>query len=406
MANNESIRSVTSCYVFKSRLQEYAQKVGLPTPVYETIKEGPSHEPTFTSTVIMDNVRYDSLPGFYNRKAAEQSAAEVALMSLGNSGSMENLSQPVHETGLCKNLLQEYAQKMNFAIPQYECERYDSESKIISFSCTVDVGGMKYIGAAARTKKEAEIKAARTALLAVQSSGFAPNYSSYTVVPMKKVTDLAISNQESAAALKPKKHRFKKKQTRNVSDASYRVRTKNTGDSEVQMVNQAKPEMHENAAVTTQGTGSGPAPFAGTMGDLVPSNNLSSDYGTSNLGINSQCCGGVTTEGNAVIGVEQVTSAVAPVAWNDNLHVQDLHLLHENAAVMTQGTGSGPAPFAGTMGDLLPSNNCGSDYETSNLGINSQCGGGVTTEGNAGIGVEQVTLEVAPVACNDNLHVL
>ncbi|KAG5612789.1 hypothetical protein H5410_024070 [Solanum commersonii] len=388
------------------RLQEYAQKVGLPTPVYETIKEGPSHEPTFTSTVIVDSVRYDSLPGFYNRKAAEQSAAEVALMSLGNSGSMENLSQPVHETGLCKNLLQEYAQKMNFAIPQYECERYDSESKIISFSCTVDVGGMKYIGAAARTKKEAEIKAARTALLAVQSSGFVPNYSSYTVVPMKKVTDLAISNQESAAALKPKKNRFKKKQTRNVSDASYRVRSKNTGDSEVQMVNQAKPEMHENAAVTTQGTGSGPAPFAGTMGDLVPSNNLSSDYGTSNLGINSQCGGGVTTEGNAVIGVEQVTSEVAPVAWNDNLHVQDLHLLHENAAVMTQGTGSGPAPFAGTMGNLVPSNNCGSDYETSNLGINSQCGGGVTTKGNAGIGVEQVTSEVAPVACNDNLHVL
>lgn len=86
---------MTSCYVFKSRLQEYAQKVGLPTPVYETIKEGPSHEPTFTSTVIVDNDRYDSLPGFYNRKAAEQSAAEVALMSLGNSGSVENLSQPV-----------------------------------------------------------------------------------------------------------------------------------------------------------------------------------------------------------------------------------------------------------------------------------------------------------------------
>ncbi|XP_004238005.2 double-stranded RNA-binding protein 6 [Solanum lycopersicum] len=433
MANNESIRSMTSCYVFKSRLQEYAQKVGLPTPVYETIKEGPSHEPTFTSTVIVDNDRYDSLPGFYNRKAAEQSAAEVALMSLGNSGSVENLSQPVHETGLCKNLLQEYAQKMNFAIPQYECERYDSESKIISFTCTVDVGGMKYIGAAARTKKEAEIKAARTALLAVQSSGFAPNYSSYTVVPMKKVTDLAISNQESAAALKPKKHRFKKKQTRNFSDVSYHVRTKIFGDSEVQMVNQAKPEMHENAAVMTPGTGSGPAPFAGTMGDLVPSNNLSSDYGTSNIGINSQCgggvttegnavigvdygtskiginsqCGGgVTTEGNAVIGVEQVTSEVAPVAWNDNLHVQDLHLLHENAAVMTQGTGSGPAPFAGTMGDLVPSNNCGSDYGTSNLGINSQCGEGATTEGNAGIGVEQVTSEVAPVACNDNLHVL
>lgn len=79
---------VSNCYVFKSRLQEYAQKVGLPTPVYETIKEGPSHEPTFHSTVIVKDVRYDSLPGFSNRKAAEQSAAEVALMELSKSSDL------------------------------------------------------------------------------------------------------------------------------------------------------------------------------------------------------------------------------------------------------------------------------------------------------------------------------
>ncbi|MCE5167102.1 Double-stranded RNA-binding protein 1, partial [Datura stramonium] len=53
MANNESFQGVSICYVFKSRLQEYAQKVGLPTPVYETIKEGPSHEPTFRSAVTV-----------------------------------------------------------------------------------------------------------------------------------------------------------------------------------------------------------------------------------------------------------------------------------------------------------------------------------------------------------------
>lgn len=77
-------------------MQEFAQKVGLPTPVYETIKEGPSHEPTFRSTVIVNNVRYDSLPGFYNRKAAEQSAAEVALLDLNHSGAMADcISQPV-----------------------------------------------------------------------------------------------------------------------------------------------------------------------------------------------------------------------------------------------------------------------------------------------------------------------
>ncbi|KAI6689216.1 hypothetical protein NL676_026044 [Syzygium grande] len=118
MPANDGFSGVSNCYVFKSRLQEYAQKVGRPTPVYETIKEGPSHEPSFRSTVIVNDVRYDSLPGFFNRKAAEQSAAEVALLELAKSGEIsDSISQPVHETGLCKNLLQEYAQKMNYAIP-------------------------------------------------------------------------------------------------------------------------------------------------------------------------------------------------------------------------------------------------------------------------------------------------
>lgn len=83
------IAGVSNCYVFKSRLQEYCQKAGLRTPAYETIKEGPSHEPYFRSTVIANDVRYDSLPGFFNRKAAEQSAAEVALIALANSTNTE-----------------------------------------------------------------------------------------------------------------------------------------------------------------------------------------------------------------------------------------------------------------------------------------------------------------------------
>ena len=56
--------------MFKSRLQEYAQKAGLPTPEYHTLKEGPSHEPVFKSTVLVNNTRYESLPGFFSRKAA------------------------------------------------------------------------------------------------------------------------------------------------------------------------------------------------------------------------------------------------------------------------------------------------------------------------------------------------
>ncbi|KNA09382.1 hypothetical protein SOVF_154040 [Spinacia oleracea] len=206
---------VSNCYVFKSQLQEYAQKVGFPTPVYETIKDGPSHEPSFKSTVVVNGARYESLPGFFNRKAAEQSAAEIALMDLSKSGDTKHsIAVPVHETGLCKNLLQEYAQKMNYAIPTYICHKDDdTPGKKSSFYCTVEIGGIKYIGASARNKKEAEIKVARTALLAIRSSRTVESQDidgkpKYTVVPGKR--KMPEKGETDKVKKKPKKFRFKK----------------------------------------------------------------------------------------------------------------------------------------------------------------------------------------------------
>ncbi|GMJ15224.1 hypothetical protein HRI_005191600 [Hibiscus trionum] len=218
MPTNENFSGVSNCYVFKSQLQEYAQKVGLPTPVYDTFKEGPSHEPSFRSTVTVNNVKYDSLPGFFNRKAAEQSAAEVALMELFKAGQVnESISQPVHETGLCKNLLQEYAQKMNYAIPVYQIQKDEGPGRLLHYSCTVEIGGIRYIGASAKTKKEAEIKAARTALLAIQSSmsplsDGAFGNSQLTVIPCRKrALDTASNPDETVKVPKAKKSRFKKR---------------------------------------------------------------------------------------------------------------------------------------------------------------------------------------------------
>ncbi|KAL4297944.1 hypothetical protein GQ457_12G016690 [Hibiscus cannabinus] len=218
MPTNENFSGVSNCYVFKSQLQEYAQKVGLPTPVYETFKEGPSHEPSFRSTVTVNNFKYDSLPGFFNRKAAEQSAAEVALMELSKAGEVnESISQPVHETGLCKNLLQEYAQKMNYAIPVYQIQKDEAPGRSLHYSCTVEIGGIRYIGASSKTKKEAEIKAARTALLAIQSSmsplsDGAFGNSQLTVIPCRKRAMETTSNpDETVKVPKAKKARFKKR---------------------------------------------------------------------------------------------------------------------------------------------------------------------------------------------------
>ncbi|KAI3736538.1 hypothetical protein L2E82_26374 [Cichorium intybus] len=115
------------------------------------------------SSVVLNDESYHSLTGFLNRKAAEQSAAKSGATD-------KSVSHPVHETGLCKNLLQEYAQKMNCAIPSYICTKDEKKGRESPFSCTVDIGGIKYIGTAAKTKKEAELKAAKTALLAIQMS--------------------------------------------------------------------------------------------------------------------------------------------------------------------------------------------------------------------------------------------
>ncbi|CAM8948896.1 unnamed protein product [Rhodiola kirilowii] len=211
------MEGLSKCFVFKSRLQEYAQKAGLTTPVYEVVKEGPSHEPSFSATVVVDNKRYCSLPGFTNRKAAEQSAAEIALVELSISGHMkETISAPVHEIGLCKNMLQEYALKMNFAIPVYTCERTEIPGKVGHFTCTVDIGGTKYVGGLARTKKEAEIKAARTALLAIKHvPGDDTETPRLTVIPRKRK-----AVEKPPKAKKSRKKCLGKKRKRDIAAAA------------------------------------------------------------------------------------------------------------------------------------------------------------------------------------------
>ncbi|KAD6119563.1 hypothetical protein E3N88_10834 [Mikania micrantha] len=211
-------KCVSSCYVFKSRLQEYAQKAGLTTPIYHTIKEGPSHQP-----------------------AAEQSAAEVALIEIAKTGATDkSVSHPVHETGLCKNLLQEYAQKMNYAIPSYVCTKDETKGRESPFSCTVDIGGIKYIGTSAKTKKEAELKAAKTALLAIEMSTPEPNGtpdspdpgSVYTVVPAKrKVPERAIGEtEEKVKTNKRKKFRVKRRKKKVEATRGEVVEVKSNGD--------------------------------------------------------------------------------------------------------------------------------------------------------------------------------
>ncbi|XVF39656.1 hypothetical protein PTKIN_Ptkin01aG0050900 [Pterospermum kingtungense] len=215
------------------------------------MKEGPSHEPCFRSMVIVNEAKYESLPGFFNRKAAEHSAAEVALMQLCKSGEVnESIFQPVHETGLCKNILQEYAQKMNFAIPVYHCEKIEVPGRMANFSCTIEIGGIRYIGGQATTKKEAEIKAARTALLAIQSStsessNMGVGNSLLKVIPCRKrAIETADNPDDTVNVRKAKKARFKKKmlKTKLPRKNGDHSQHETTGNSAVGSDDSVKPE--------------------------------------------------------------------------------------------------------------------------------------------------------------------
>lgn len=156
-----------------------------------------------------------------------------------------------HETGLCKNLLQEYAQKMNYAIPVYQCQKDETPGRVPLFSCTVEIGGIRYIGAAARTKKEAEIKAARTALLAIQSSASQSSEkpfgnSQLTVIPCKKRgTESVINTEEAANVPKAKKGRFKKKMLKKKlprDKAAGNSQVENAGNLMFFMDNRSEPD--------------------------------------------------------------------------------------------------------------------------------------------------------------------
>ena len=69
--------------MFKSQLQEYAQKARFSTPIYTVSKEGPSHQPRFRASVAIQGETYESPTFFTNLKSAEHAAAKAALVALG-----------------------------------------------------------------------------------------------------------------------------------------------------------------------------------------------------------------------------------------------------------------------------------------------------------------------------------
>lgn len=71
------------------------------------------------------------------------------------------------ETGVCKNLLQETAQRAGVSLPVYSTTR-SGPGHLPVFTCTVELAKMTFSGEAAKTKKQAEKNAAMAAWSALK----------------------------------------------------------------------------------------------------------------------------------------------------------------------------------------------------------------------------------------------
>lgn len=71
------------------------------------------------------------------------------------------------ETGVCKNLLQETAQRAGVSLPVYTTTRA-GPGHLPVFTCAVEVAAMTFAGEAAKTKKQAEKNAAMAAWSALK----------------------------------------------------------------------------------------------------------------------------------------------------------------------------------------------------------------------------------------------
>ncbi|KAL2939540.1 Double-stranded RNA-binding protein 4 [Bienertia sinuspersici] len=149
-------------HLYKNQLQVYAQKRHLQLPVYITEREGPPHACRLKSKVILAGKTYESLEYFSTVKDAENAAAKVALLSVSSDHGTEE-----EDPAFYKNRLQELAQKEYSCLPTYATIR-SGPPHISIFSSTVEINGESFAGEEAKSKKLAEMNAAKVAYIALR----------------------------------------------------------------------------------------------------------------------------------------------------------------------------------------------------------------------------------------------
>ncbi|KAK6915570.1 Double-stranded RNA-binding domain, partial [Dillenia turbinata] len=142
--------------MYKNQLQTYTQKKNITLPTYYCERNGPIHASRFKARVVVDGKTFEATEYCNSIKEAEHAAAKVALKSLALDGIKED------DLGLYKNLVQELAQKEGFNLPEYNTST-TGKSHMPVFVSTVKVNGEIYHGPQSKTKKQAEMGAAKVA---------------------------------------------------------------------------------------------------------------------------------------------------------------------------------------------------------------------------------------------------
>lgn len=66
--------------MYKTKVQELCQRRSWPLPTYDTTREGPDHDPRFTSTVTVNGLSFQTSAPTRNSKSAQNDAAMLAFL--------------------------------------------------------------------------------------------------------------------------------------------------------------------------------------------------------------------------------------------------------------------------------------------------------------------------------------
>ncbi|KAE8663819.1 putative Small heat-shock protein [Hibiscus syriacus] len=151
--------------MYKSKLQELCHQRQWALPRYTSMKDGPDHNPCFKSSVFLNGTSFHSSVPFKSCKEAQNDAAKSALLHFTSSSSYSlAAANPVQEAdlGMYKNLLQELTQREEWSLPEYKTTQCGEPHRPKFFS-TVQAEGHVFHGKGGKSKREAEINAAKLA---------------------------------------------------------------------------------------------------------------------------------------------------------------------------------------------------------------------------------------------------